>query len=156
MFGLADAVATVDGLVFYCRVPPRIDDKHVIGFGEVQPGAAGFGADQEHADVVVALEVFYFFLPFTAAAVEVFVGDLFGFQAAFDQRQHFDKAGKHQNFVLAGFLFDVFHQSIELNRFAAVIGIFQHGRAVADLAQLGEAFENRELRFADAVCPDFV
>ena len=44
---LADPVRPVYGLGFYRRVPPRIQEKHILGGREVQPQSAGFEADQE-------------------------------------------------------------------------------------------------------------
>ena len=45
---LAHAVGTVAGLVFHCRVPPRVEVDHVVGRGQVEAGTAGFQADQEN------------------------------------------------------------------------------------------------------------
>ena len=108
VFVLADAVAAVYRLVFDSRVPPRVHDEDVVGFGQVEPGAARFGADEEDAHGVVFLEVFDFGFAVARFAVEVFVGDVFGFQARLDETEHFDEAGEDEDFVRAGFFFDVF------------------------------------------------
>src|SRR5690606_2676453 len=45
---LADAVGAIRRLVFHRGVPPRVEQKHVIGRGEVQAGAARLERDEEH------------------------------------------------------------------------------------------------------------
>jgi hypothetical protein len=52
---LADAVRAAHGLVFGGRVPPGVDDDHVVGRGQVQAEAAGLQADQEQI-ALAALE----------------------------------------------------------------------------------------------------
>ena len=53
---LADAVRAVGGLVLDGGVPPRVDQEHVVGGGEVEAGAAGLERDQHHRRAVVGLE----------------------------------------------------------------------------------------------------
>ena len=45
---LADAMRPVDGLRLARRVPPRVEQEHVVGLGQVQPESARLQADQEH------------------------------------------------------------------------------------------------------------
>ena len=45
---LTDTMGTVGSLILDCRVPPGIDEKDVIGSGEVQSGAASLERDEEH------------------------------------------------------------------------------------------------------------
>jgi hypothetical protein len=42
VFGLANAVCTVNGLLLNCRVPPWVEDKYIIGLGEVKPTPPAF------------------------------------------------------------------------------------------------------------------
>jgi hypothetical protein len=44
MPGLADAMAAIDGLRLDCRVPPRVQQEHLFGRGQVESQAAGSGA----------------------------------------------------------------------------------------------------------------
>ena len=45
---LADAVGAVGGLVFDGGVPPWIEQEHVVGGGQVEPGPAGLERQQQH------------------------------------------------------------------------------------------------------------
>ena len=53
---LADAVRAVDRLRLDGRVPPRVEQEHVVGRGQVQAEAAGLEADQEQPAVGIVLE----------------------------------------------------------------------------------------------------
>ena len=46
--GLADAMRAIDGLRFDGGIPPRIVEHHVAGGRQVQAGAGGAQAEQEH------------------------------------------------------------------------------------------------------------
>ena len=157
MFFLADAVAAVDCLVFYRRVPPRVNDEDVVGFGQVQAGAARFGADEEDAHGVVGLEVFDFGFAVARLPVKVFVGDVFGVKARLNEAEHFDEAGEDEDFVRAGFFFDVFQQQVEFGGVVAVVfAVGKERRAVADLSQFEQAVQDVQLAFFDAVGGDLV
>lgn len=68
LFVLPNAVAAVDGLVFDCRVPPWIDQEHIVGFGKIEAGATCFQADQKHPCMYVVLKLADHFLPVGRAA----------------------------------------------------------------------------------------
>ena len=68
--GLANAVRAIDGLRFDGGVPPRIVQHHVAGGGEIEAGAGGAEAEQEHRGVRIALEVADDFLPVLGLAGE--------------------------------------------------------------------------------------
>src|SRR6266487_2676634 len=57
--GLADAMGAVDGLRFDGGVPPRIVEDDVAGGGEVEAGAGGAQAEEEHSGVGIFLEVLH-------------------------------------------------------------------------------------------------
>jgi hypothetical protein len=42
VFGLPDAVRTVNGLLLYSRVPPWVKDENIIGFGKFKPTPPAF------------------------------------------------------------------------------------------------------------------
>jgi len=77
--------------------------------------------------------------------IQIFIRNLLFLQAGFDQCQHFHETGKNQDFVIPRLFLDIFQQRIEFHRFVAIIGIIQQGRAVANLAQAGQAFQNIHL-----------
>ncbi len=45
---LADAVGAVDGLRLGGRVPPRVEQEHVVGLGQGETEPARLEADEEH------------------------------------------------------------------------------------------------------------
>ncbi len=45
--GLADAVSTVDRLGLHGRIPPGVEQKHILGGGEIEAKAAGLETDEE-------------------------------------------------------------------------------------------------------------
>jgi hypothetical protein len=54
--GLADAMRSIDGLVFNGGIPPRIEEDDVAGGGEVEAGPTGFQRDEENSRTFLVLE----------------------------------------------------------------------------------------------------
>jgi len=74
--GLADPVGSVRGLVFNCRVPPRVHVDDIICSGEVEAKATRLQADQEQV-TLSGLEGInaYFSLFCRGSAVQVLIMD---------------------------------------------------------------------------------
>ena len=102
-------------------------------------------------------KVFDFGFAVARLSVKVFVGDVFGVKARLDEAEHFGEAGEDEDFVRAGFFFDVFQEQVEFDGVVAVVfAVGEQRRAVADLPQFEQAFEDVQLAFFDAVGGDFV
>ena len=90
-------------------------------------------------------------------SVKVFVRDVFGVKARLNEAEHFDEAGEDEDFVRAGFFFDVFQQQVEFGGVVAVVfAVGKERRAVADLSQFEQAVQDVQLAFFDAVGGDLV
>ena len=72
---LADSVRAIDRLRFGRRVPPGIEQEHVLGGGQVQADTAGLQADQEHAALRIRGKPLDPLGAVARLTVEVFVGD---------------------------------------------------------------------------------
>src|SRR5687768_10314806 len=53
---LADAVCAIHGLCFDCRVPPRVKNKHVVSFRQVETETSGLYGYQEHFQLRIFIE----------------------------------------------------------------------------------------------------
>lgn len=143
VFVLADAVSTVDGLVFYGGVPPGVYQVYVIGFGQVEASAAGFEADEEYTHGGIILEGFDGFGTVTGLTGEVREGDVAGLQLGADEVKHGNELREHQDLVVGVFVFDVFDECIDLGGLVAeIFVVFEDGGRVADLTEFGKALED--------------
>ena len=70
---LTDAMGAVDGLGFDGRIPPWIEQEHVLGRRQIQSQSAGFQADQENRAGLIVLEPAYAGLTVSSFPVEVFI-----------------------------------------------------------------------------------
>ena len=105
---LADAVRPVDRLRLDRRVPPRIEQKHVLRGGQIQTDAACLEADQEQLAFRIGLKTLDAALAVASSAVQVFVGDALAIEVLAQNRQHAGELRKHQRLVT---LFDHFQDS---------------------------------------------
>jgi len=53
---LPDTMSTTDGLIFGSGVPPRVDDKNIIGRGKVKSNPSGLQANEENIIFCIALK----------------------------------------------------------------------------------------------------
>ena len=58
LFGLTDAVGTVDGLRLDGGVPPRVQQEDIVCRSQIQTEAAGFQANQKQWAIRIVLESF--------------------------------------------------------------------------------------------------
>src|SRR5258708_7731096 len=72
---LSDAVGTIDRLRFDGRIPPRVEDEHIVGGGQVQPQSTGLQTDEKQRALGIRLKALYLGLPLDGAAVEILVDD---------------------------------------------------------------------------------
>ncbi len=92
----------VDRLRFHRRVPPRIEQVHVVGRREIEPVPTGLEADQEHGTVGVGLEPVHARLAIARATIEVLVHDSLGVESLAHQRQERRELREHQRLVSFG------------------------------------------------------
>src|SRR5699024_2883632 len=71
---LSDPMRAVDRLGLGRRVPPRVEQKHIVGLGEGETEAAGLEADEEHGSAAGA-EGLDDLRPVPRRPVEVLIGD---------------------------------------------------------------------------------
>jgi hypothetical protein len=74
--GLADAMGAVDGLGFDGGVPPGVVEDDVAGGGEIEAGAGGAEAEEEHGGVGIVLEALTTSWRFLVSPVRMWVGML--------------------------------------------------------------------------------
>ena len=67
---LTVAMGSVDRLCLTGRVPPWVEQKHVVGGGQVEAGASGFEADQKDSAIRVVLKVVDSLLAVSGRAIE--------------------------------------------------------------------------------------
>ena len=137
----------IDGLRLGRGVPPRVEDEHVVGGGEVQPHAAGLQADQKQATRRVALKALDPLLPILRASVEIFVGNPPSVEPCSQQAEKARELREDQRLVP---LFDGLDQSrnqqIQLGRrIVGSLGVHQR-RMTRRLTQAQQGFEHVELR----------
>ena len=138
------------GLRFDGRVPPGIEQKHVLGGGQVQAQAAGLQADQEQLTVGIVLEPLDPRLAVARLAVEIFVGDLLAASSRLaHDRQQAGELRKHQRLVsFLEHLLELRQQRIELGAgFLDAALVDQPGMA-GRLPQAQQRFEHLDLRLA--------
>ncbi len=131
--GLADAVGAILGLQVVGRVPVRIDDDDFVGGGDVEPYAAGFGADQEDEGGGVAVEVVDCFGTVEEGHAAVEVGDGVG-GVVEEELEHLQEAhGVRENENLVAIGVPEAEELLEDLPFAAElrIGEVEDGVAVA-------------------------
>ena len=72
---LTDAVRPIERLLLDCGVPPRVEEKHVIGSGKVQTDASRLERDEKNRDVVLVLKPVHYGPAIPRRAVEPQEGD---------------------------------------------------------------------------------
>ncbi|MNY00594.1 hypothetical protein D3C86_1330940 [compost metagenome] len=145
---LADAVGAVAGLGLGGRVPPGVEVDHGIGGGEVEAGAAGLEADQEHRHLA-GLERLHRRAAILGGAGELDVGDLARLQFVLDQAEHAGELGEQQHAAaFAGKFLEHFQQGAELAGVAGMAGRFilaEQAQVAAGLAQAQQRLEDDDL-----------
>src|SRR3546814_3035514 len=69
------AVGAVNGLLFHSGIPPGIQDKNVVGFGQVQAGAACLNGYKEGLYFFVGADMVYHTASFFGGAIKIGIGD---------------------------------------------------------------------------------
>jgi len=143
--GLADAVGAVDGLVFHGRIPPWIVEDDVAGRGQVQARATGLQRDQEHAGLLVLLELAHDVGAILAGAGQPVEGQAHLLQLAAHDFEHGHELAEEQHLV--AFLVQLLNEvqrGGQLGAFLACgLGLDQTWVA-ADLAQAGQGLQQGE------------
>mmetsp|Transcript_46753 Transcript_46753/g.111192 ORF Transcript_46753/g.111192 Transcript_46753/m.111192 type:complete len:255 (-) Transcript_46753:2009-2773(-) len=87
----------VDGLVLHCRVPPRVQQQHVVCSSEVQPSASCFQAAEYDLDVSVSIEALQRFHASVVghAAIQAHKRHTFALQLGLDQAQKLRELREH-------------------------------------------------------------
>ena len=99
---LADAMRAVHRLRLHRRVPPRVEQEHVLRGGEVEARAAGLEAHQEGGHRLVLLEAPYPRLPVPCPAVQVEVRNPRLLEPSAKDLQHLHELAEHQHLLAFG------------------------------------------------------
>ena len=157
-FGLAKTMRTVGGLIFNGRVPPRIIVDDSISGSQIQPGTAGFQADQEDRHFTFLEAANRRFAVGRAAGQRDEV-DLLLVQLGGNQIKHRRKLREKQNTpAFYNHLGQHIHQQIELGAFLDLFGSvnLDQTRVTADLTQLQQRIEDNDLAARKALGGDFL
>src|SRR5262249_43196289 len=143
---LADAVRAIDRLRLDRRVPPRIEQEHRIGGGEIQPDAARLQADQEQRTRRIVLEAIDAGVAVAGAAVAVLVRDLPGVELAADDGEELGELREDERLVpFLDRLAQARQQRVQLRRVRVEApGVDQAGVA-GGLAQAEQRLEHLDL-----------
>lgn len=148
IFVLPDAVRPRDGLLLGERIPPGIEDEHVIGGGEVQTRAPGFDGDEEGLYLSVFLEFFDFRLALFLGQIahQPGKGLFFVFKIRPEEIEVFYKRTEDERFVPAAANYvPLFQHFGELAAGFVEIGMHQLGM-VHQLAELGQSLQHDDLK----------
>src|SRR5262249_5918091 len=141
--GLADAVCPVDSLHLDGGVPPRVEQKDVIGGGQIEPEASGLQADQKNAACRIGLKTVDPFFSIAGLAVEIFVGEVALIEIAADDGQVARELRKDQRLVpLFQQIRQVQSQRIELGAGSVVVFVVEQGGMAGRLPQPQERLEH--------------
>src|SRR5271157_6202505 len=111
--GLPDPVGPVDRLRLGGRVPPRVEQEAVVGFGQVQPEPAGLEADQEHR-VRAVLEAPQHRGPVPRLAVQVAIPDAGRVEPLADVGEEPGELAEDESTVPAcGYILDLIEQRVD-------------------------------------------
>ena len=113
-----NAVSAVNGLLFRGRVPPGIDQEHVVGHRQVETDTTGFQRDQKGLYRFIFLEFGNLFLPLLqrGASVEVAMADAGFRKFLLDDLQHFRELREDEQLVNTRVLLHFAHQLFDLHR----------------------------------------
>ena len=133
----------VDGLGFHRRIPPRIEQVHVLRRREIQPVSARLEADQEQRRSIGRLEPVHAGLTVTRASIEVLVRHFERIETRPQQRQEARELREHQHLVaLSRDLLQRRHHRIEFGRRQRRLGGINQRRMTRGLTQPQQRLEN--------------
>ena len=143
---LADAVRAVHGLRLGRRIPPRVEDEHVVGRGQIQPDASRLEADEEQPAGCVGLEPLHTCFAILRPAIEILVRNASLAKLLAQQRQEAGELREDERLVtFVNRLDQPGQQQLQLRRGVAVpFGIDQR-RVARRLAQAKQRFEHLQL-----------
>src|SRR5438105_6791401 len=96
---LSDAVSAVDGLGLDGRIPPRVEEKHVLGGRQIEPMTASPQADEEELTLRVPLKALDDRLSVAGGAIEICVHDGLRVEPLPQQREKARELREHECFV---------------------------------------------------------
>src|SRR5699024_10996730 len=142
---LSDAMRAVDRLGFGRRVPPRVEQEHIVGLGEREAEAAGLEADEEHGSAAGA-EGLDDLRPVPRRPVEVLIGDALRVEFGGDGAQIAGELAEDERTMALGPDFaQVLEQHGQFARTDSRIGVFvDDARVEGEHPQQGERTEDRE------------